>query len=37
MNLIWTKNGAYRRAEYNGEAELETAIFEVQADSRGGK
>jgi hypothetical protein len=32
MNLIWTENGAYRRVEYNGEAELEVAIIEVQAE-----
>ena len=32
MNLIWTKNGAYRRVEYSGEADLEAAIIEVQAE-----
>jgi hypothetical protein len=32
MNLIWTKDGAYRRVEYNGEADLEAAIIEVQAE-----
>jgi hypothetical protein len=32
MNLIWTKTGAYRRVEYRGEADLEAAIIEVQAE-----
>ena len=32
MNLIWTKSGAFRRAEYNDEADLEAAIVEVQAE-----
>jgi hypothetical protein len=32
MSLIWTKNGAYRRVEYSGEAELEAAIMEVQTE-----
>jgi len=30
MSLIWTKNGQYNRVEYENEADLETAILEVQ-------
>ena len=32
MSLIWTKHGAYRRVEYEGEADLEAAILQVQAE-----
>ncbi|HEV2493070.1 MAG TPA: hypothetical protein VG204_08370 [Terriglobia bacterium] len=32
MSLIWTKAGAYQRVEYENEADLESAILEVQAD-----
>ncbi len=32
MSLIWTKEGSYRRVEYEGEADLEGAIAEVQAE-----
>jgi hypothetical protein len=32
MNVIWTNTGAFRRSEYNDEADLEAAIVEVQAD-----
>lgn len=30
MTLIWTNNGPYRRTEYENEADLETAIKQVQ-------
>ena len=30
MTLIWTKNGPYRRTEYENEADLEAAIKQVQ-------
>lgn len=32
MSLIWTEKGAYRRAEYDSEADLEAAILQVQRD-----
>lgn len=32
MTLIWTPNGAYRRTSYLSEADLETAILQVQSD-----
>ena len=32
MSMIWTPHGPYRRAEYDGEADLEKAILTVQAD-----
>lgn len=32
MSLIWTKSGAFRRAPYDSEADLEKSILEVQAD-----
>ncbi|MGD0922970.1 MAG: hypothetical protein ABSA70_14595 [Terriglobia bacterium] len=31
MSLIWTKSSAYRRVGYDTEAELESAILQVQA------
>jgi len=30
MSLIWTKNGPYYKVEYENEADLESAILEVQ-------
>lgn len=30
MSLIWTRNGSFRRVEYQSEADLETSIIEVQ-------
>lgn len=30
MSVIWTKDGPYRRVEYESEADLESAILEVQ-------
>ena len=32
MDVIWTNNGQYRRVEYASEADLETAILEVQRE-----
>src|SRR5512146_2892383 len=32
MNVLWTKNGAFRRVEYDGEADLESAILQVQEE-----
>ena len=32
MSLIWTRNGSHHHVEYDGEADLEAAILEVQAE-----
>jgi hypothetical protein len=32
MQIIWTKNGIYNQADYESEADLESAILEVQKD-----
>jgi hypothetical protein len=32
MGLIWTKDGAFHRLGYDSEADLETAILQVQAE-----
>lgn len=32
MSLIWTKSGAFRRVEYESEADLESAIRQVRAE-----
>lgn len=32
MSLIWTSHGAYNRASYSNEADLESAIIQVQKD-----
>jgi len=32
MSVIWTRDGSYRRVEYEDEADLEAAIVEVQSE-----
>src|SRR5579859_1466468 len=32
MRMVWSSGGAYRRVEYANEADLETAIIEVQRE-----
>lgn len=32
MSVIWTKNGPFQRIEYEGEAEFEAAILQVQGE-----
>ena len=32
MSVIWTSGGRYRRVEYKSEADLESAISQVQRD-----
>lgn len=32
MSLIWTKDGAYHRVEYESESDLEAAILQVQTE-----